>query len=55
LRNEIILYHISTHSGRREKDEVFLEMERKNQGGYTADVFVERDVKRLLDYINSFK
>jgi len=55
LRNEIILYHFSTHSGRREKDEVFLEMERKNQGGYTADTFVERDVKRILNYINSFK
>jgi hypothetical protein len=54
LRNEIIFFHVSTHSSRREKDEVYLEMERKNQGGFTAHEFLERDTKRLLNYITSF-
>jgi hypothetical protein len=55
LRKELILYHISTHSKRREPDTVFQEMANNNQGGPEPTAFVSRDVEILRNYIKNYK
>lgn len=53
LRNEINIFHISVHSGRRPKDEVFAEMASNCAGALPPETFVGRNVRRITDWINT--
>jgi hypothetical protein len=54
LRNEINIFHISVHSGRRPKDDVFLEMANNCAGAADPNTYVGRDVRKITDWINTY-
>lgn len=55
LKEEINIFHISVHSGRRGEDEVFSQMAGNCRGRSYPFTNVDRDVDKILRYINSFK